>query len=382
MYNIFQSYSKGDRIIAFSVMIQPMLVVLQFIMISVFFIPEDQTTKYRVVLTAIPMILAILVGLTRKFPVFFFTYLFLFLFLGMEMMLFPANSTHILSDSFRFMVPVIIPSIICLSCLKNISIIEDVIYFYSWFIIAMVLLFVVRFLQGNVDFQSYNMGLSYALLLPMITLYKRGGLLSYMGGTICFMSILIFGSRGALVVGVLYVIYDLIQKNKKNLYIILIISFSLVNIAIIFGDYLESLGISSRTLNFIIGGGMTSAEGRDLIYDRAINLIQINWITGLGIYGDRTCMNDEYCHNIILEFWVDYGVIIGSLFFATLIYILVRLYLRLDSLNRNVLLKYTIVLFVPFFASSSYLIDCNFGVFWGIVFLMYNTSLKKGYVFK
>ena len=355
-------------------MIQPVLVVLQFLMISVFYMPEEQTTKYRVLLTAVPMLIAIFVGLRHKINTFIVTYVFLFLFLGLEYLMFPANGTYIFTDSFRFLVPIIVPSILCLSCLKTIKIVEDVLYFYSWIIVVMVLLFVIRFLQGRVEFQSYNMGLSYALLLPMVTLYGKGSILSYIGCVFCFFSILVFGSRGALVAGALYILYDIISKNIRNLIYIIVASSFFVSLAMAFDKYLDSLGISSRTLNFIIGGEMIAAEGRDVIYQKAISLIGDNWLTGLGIYGDRVNMEDEYCHNIVLEFLLDFGVLIGMLLLLVLFFTLIRLYFKLNSINRNIFIKYVVVLLIPFFASSSYLIDCNWGLLWGIVALLYHEA--------
>lgn len=370
--SLFKSYKRGDLIIAFAVMIQPLLVVLQFLMISIFYIPEEQTTFYRVILTAIPMIIAIIVAAKHKFGVFLCSYILLFIFLGVELLLFPQNASYILSDSFRFLIPVIVPSIICLSCLKDISLIERVLYLYSWVIVIMTLIFVVRFVQGKAEFQSYNMGLSYALLLPMMTLYKKGTLFSYFGAVFCFLTILVFGSRGGLVAGVIYIVYDLYKKKRRYLLYIIISSFFIVNVAMLFGDYLNSLGISSRTLSFIIGGGMSSAEGRDVIYDKAIALISNNFLFGLGIYGDRVNMDGEYCHNIILEICLDYGVVVGMILLIGVVLFFVRLYLKLNSDQKNVFIKYSIVLLVPLFASSSYLIDCNFGVYWGIVAILCN----------
>ncbi len=367
----FKAYSKDENIIAFSVMAQPLLVVFQFLLISVFFMPEEQTTKYRVVLTAIPMLLAIMVGFKKKPRAFVWTFAALFLFLFIEYLLFPSNGSYIFSDAFRFLVPIIVPSTLCLSCLKDVKIIEDVLCLYSWLIVLMMLFFVMRFLQGQVEFESYNMGLSYALLLPLVILYKKGGMLSYIGAFVCFICILVFGSRGALVAGVLYIIYDIIKKNKRYLVYIVIASFFVIGLAVSFGNYLESLGISSRTLNLIIGGGFSAAEGRDNIYPKAISLIQENWFIGLGIFGDRVHMG-EYCHNIILEFMLDYGMLFGSLFLIAVFVYIIKVYIRLDFEHRNALLMYFIVLFLPLFASGSYLIDCNMGVFWGVVFLLNN----------
>ena len=55
---------QGDFIISFAVMIQSLLIVLQTIMIGFFYMDADATTIYRVLLTAIPMIIAMIILLS------------------------------------------------------------------------------------------------------------------------------------------------------------------------------------------------------------------------------------------------------------------------------------------------------------------------------
>lgn len=50
---------KTDHYIAFAVLLQSFLVILQQVLIAVFHMPPEATTIYRVVLTAIPLSVAI-----------------------------------------------------------------------------------------------------------------------------------------------------------------------------------------------------------------------------------------------------------------------------------------------------------------------------------
>ena len=52
---------KTDHYIAFAVLLQSFLVILQQVLISVFHMPPEATTLYRVILTAIPLSLAIVI---------------------------------------------------------------------------------------------------------------------------------------------------------------------------------------------------------------------------------------------------------------------------------------------------------------------------------
>ena len=56
---MIQKNKKWEKFIAFAVLLQSFLVILQQVLIAVFHMPPEATTIYRVVLTAIPLSVAI-----------------------------------------------------------------------------------------------------------------------------------------------------------------------------------------------------------------------------------------------------------------------------------------------------------------------------------
>lgn len=363
-----------DNIIAYAVLMQPVLVILQFLMIYVYNIEEEVTTGYRILLTAIPMSLAIVIGLKRRLLIFIFTYIFFLFFLLIESFLFPQNIDYIWGVSSRFLLPIIIPSILCLPTISGgIEKVEKIFYIISWVIVLMMFFFVVKFLTGQTFFFGYNMALSYALLLPTITLYKNDKWYASIAAIFLFICILTFGSRGALVVFLLYVIYDLIQKSKKYIFLLIGLLIGFLGILPLFENLLDSYGISSRTLSFLIGGNIAAPEGRDDIYKVVFKVISENLLTGVGIYGDRVIL-DEMCHNILLELTLNFGIIIAVILVVIVAVFLLRLYRYVDKAHKNMLVKYFIVFVMPLFFSDSYLISMNFGIFWAIVFLMHKNK--------
>ena len=58
---MIQNNKKLEKFVAFAVLLQSFLVILQQVLISVFHMPPEATTLYRVILTAIPLSLAIVI---------------------------------------------------------------------------------------------------------------------------------------------------------------------------------------------------------------------------------------------------------------------------------------------------------------------------------
>ena len=71
--------NKVDYLISFAVFLQSFLIVLQEIMISILKMDPESTTIYRVIFSAIPMSIAIILSLKRKKVLFIVTYLLAFL---------------------------------------------------------------------------------------------------------------------------------------------------------------------------------------------------------------------------------------------------------------------------------------------------------------
>ena len=85
----------GDKVIAFAVMIQSLLLIMQTVMIGVFKMDADATTVYRVLLTALPMILAIVVAYRRNSGRFVIVYGIAVIVLLLTCVLFPQNEPFV-----------------------------------------------------------------------------------------------------------------------------------------------------------------------------------------------------------------------------------------------------------------------------------------------
>lgn len=91
---------------------------------------------------------------------------------------------------------------------------------------------------------------------------------------------------------------------------------------------------------------------------------------GLGLFGDRIYLGGSYCHNILLEMWINWGYIGIMIIWPLFLILLIRTYFRSEKVNRNRIICYTLILIGPLMASGSYLIDFKFGLYCGLLYLI------------
>lgn len=368
---------KEDCYIVFAVMIQYLLALLQECLIAIFRIPAEQTTIYRVLLTAIPLTVAIIIAFKRRPILFVVTYTIVLLVLFLNVVLYPHNSDVLIYDSLRFVLPVVIPSALCLMSISSIELVEKVVYKLSWFSVLFVVIYMVEYLRGRFVIDTYNMTFSYSILLPMISLYSYNSKLSKTISIVLFFIVISIGSRGAAGIFLIYVMYDIVQRNKK-----LILPISILAVLFILSltdivEWLASIGLKSRTITLLLEGNIDNLSERDYIYNEVIEKLKVSPICGYGLWADRVILKntDTYCHNIVLEILLNWGMILGAIILLGITFSIMYLYVRSDKYERNIIVKYFCALIMPFMASQSYLVDYKFSVFIAILFLL-NKKLK------
>ena len=374
----YETKEKIDYFIVFAVFLQSALVILQAIMIDVFRMDAEATTIYRVILSAVPMSLAIILSFRRNPTMFFITYLIAILLLLLHTIIFPNNAQYIEKDSLRFLLPMVIPSALCLITVRNIDFIEKVWYQISWIVFAEVLIYALAYFGGLFFITDYNMSFSYGSLLPMFSLYRKKSKLSVLASLLMFIVVVSIGSRGAAIIFLAYIVYDVLQNNKRLIIpLLLLLLFALASLPIII-SFLDSIGIQSRTLTLLETDQIGQSSGRDNLYDIAINTILDNPFIGVGLWGDRVLLNGVYCHNILIEIFLNWGIFVGIGIIGLFALKTLQVYFKSNKVNKNRIIIYFLVFIGPLMASDSYLTDYDFGIFCGLIYLLYN---KKNSVY-
>lgn len=368
------SKHKIDSLISIAVFIQPVLIILQHVMIDVFMMDPDATTIYRVMLSAIPMSLAIFFSWRRKPLRFLSVYSIVISIMIIHIFLFPQNTEYMKSAGLRFLLPMVIPSALCLTTIKNIDVAERALYHTSWIAFILVLFYVLVYILGGFLIESYNMSFSYGCLLPMVSFYRHRTPLSYCISLFLLISVLAIGSRGAAIVFIAYIIYDIFQYNKKYTVVflgLLIIGFLMLPFL---SEGLDAIGIHSRTLSLLEEGSIDKDSGRGDIYKMFLQILDENALLGIGLFGDRVYLDGFYCHNILLEMLLDWGYLGVMVLWPIIFIIMLLTYLKSDKGNKNRIVCYTLVLIGPLMASNSYLISPDFGIYCGMMYLIYKAN--------
>lgn len=365
-----KSQERGDRLIAFAVMIQSLLLVLQTVMIGFFHMDADATTIYRVVLTAIPMIVAMVIALARNPVRFIVGYIVSVVLLLFTMAIFPDNTPYVMNQGLRFLLPVVIPSFLCLTVVYDYDIVERTLYIISWFVMVLVLFYIFGFFTGVVSITSYNMAFSFACVLPFVAFYSHREYYDRIVCFVLFILVIAIGARGAALCMASYVVYDLFQYKSKWRFLLLVVIVAFIVLLPLLNSWLYSIGISSRTLDMLLSGEITSDSGRSSIRKYFINQLVEHPFFGIGLFGDRLLDDVPYCHNVLLEIILDFGIPIGGLLLFVGLIKLISIYFHSDSDNRNILVGYFCALMLPLMTSGSYLISSNFAIFLGLCFLI------------
>lgn len=240
---------------------------------------------------------------------------------------------------------------------------------------------------------SYSVSFGYQLLFFLIAfLYssfkykKTSDILITLGFVVM---LFIGGSRGPFIFIITFIImYWLLEFSNRNNFLKyknkLIVFFSIGsilyyfrnNILVLISTQINNIGFSSRFIDKILLGTISSDSGRSIIWGRTIEMIKQNPL-GYGGMGTRHIITDiifaGYPHSVILEILVDFGVFFGliilSLFFIN---ILIMFFNKNRKEWRGIFLIFLSSSFCLFLSLSYW----NNNAFWGTIGIMVGCYLE------
>ena len=173
------------------------------------------------------------------------------------------------------------------------------------------------------------MSFGYNMLFPRIIFLAFGlnekNKIFTVVGAIGIVELLLGGSRAALLsvivfLGLYWIVFyfSKLSYKQKALSLVLLV---IAACAVLFfynpilngiASLLNQLGIDSRNLDKLLSASMTDDMNRALLYEKSGALISSGGLFGHGIYADRLSLGN-YCHNIFLELFIDFGYFGGPL---------------------------------------------------------------------
>ena len=195
---------------------------------------------------------------------------------------------------------------------------------------------------------SYSLDFGYSVLFfALVFLYlalRDKDIFDIGAAALGVAMILVGGSRGAvLCLGIFVVIYMLIafQKSRRKFLYISIVAIVSVVIDMFYQPILyavaaimDRFNLPSRFIYKILEGSITDGQGRDAIWNAAINMIKEKPLLGYGAMGARPVIsqyhNVGYPHNLFIEWFIEYGVIIGGISAVLLVGVSIIIFVRKD----------------------------------------------------
>lgn len=243
----------------------------------------------------------------------------------------------------------------------------------------------------SINYFIFNSSMSYMAFgyrtLPCVLIYfyeyyfkkKKIALILFSLNTII---ISIYGGRGPFFSLLIFLLinYFLFYKNKivkwssliitTTLFILLNTNYMKIKIVEIIQYLIEDLNLKTYALYklmLLLERGIASASsGRDILYKNAINLGNKNIMFGNGI-GSFRKIYETYPHNILLEIYVQFGLV-GILLICLIIFKIIKK-LKKGDINEKVLIIILFSLSVPRLTFSSSFWERP--EFWGLIGLAF-----------
>lgn len=363
---------RGETLMLFCVLSQSLWGLLQTTLIDVFYFSEEAGNRIRVFLVLLTMAYAIIYALWKVPKRFLATYLPIVMLLLITAFIFPQNLEYINSEAIKFTLPLVVPSFLCLTCVKDINRVEEIFLKVSWMCFGVALIYAYQIISRKYVFSNYSMSISFSLLLPTLVLYSHKNKISVIASVFLFLLIVALGSRSAAIAIVVYVTIDMLFFNRKYFIPVVLVASLFVGYMGFFTNTLERYDITSRTIYL-----MESEEGlighlsnRDEVYKICLNKLNDNPVLGVGLYGDRLFLHGSTSHNFFIEVLLDFGYILGTIVILALLFYYMKTFMYADKRERVYFLRYFIATMIPLMVSGSYLKDYNLGVSLGICFLL------------
>lgn len=210
------------------------------------------------------------------------------------------------------------------------------------------------------EWNTYSMPMSNMLLLSVLwqlnayfdSKDKLGFIAAIIGSAIIF----IYGSRNPFLAIVFFVSIKILFNSKRKsssgaaiklffVSFVLIVLFFFKEILAFLGGALESFGLSSRTLYYLMNADTEDiTTGRAEIHDKLWDIVLNDPFLGFGVAGDEVVIQ-ELAHSMYLSIFVTYGMILGSLVILYLFFQTIKGIRRTSGLNHNIIIMYACLVF-------------------------------------
>lgn len=219
---------------------------------------------------------------------------------------------------------------------------------------------------NDTDAVTNNMAYSFVALIPTVFLFDKKPVFQYLIIGYCLIFILLGMKRGAILIGVLsllyFIYYALSQQSKKYKFSSVLFTLLLIAVLLyVINDMVSSNDYFMSRVESTVSG---DTSGRDELYSAYLNHFLteqnfVNFIFGHGANGSIRIFYD-YAHNDWLELAINQGIL------GLLLYFLYWLGLnkyRIKSKRNNAIHAYFTLFIMVFFVKSFFSMSYNMNIY-------------------
>lgn len=212
-------------------------------------------------------------------------------------------------------------------------------------------------------------------------------LLSLLGA----ITLLFFGTRGPVLLCILFFIVCLLCFFGKTILqkVIAVMICSAIGTLVYYlsdraveylGKLAANLGFSTRIFDSLSAESFFISSGRDVITETVLDYISKKPLSGYGLAYDRLIV-ESYSHNLLFEWCLSFGVIIGGMLFLMLIIGIIKSLINYRGSNCSIILLCIVFScgLGKLFFSSSFLIEPYFFLMIGLIISMKSRRCRIGY---
>ena len=219
---------------------------------------------------------------------------------------------------------------------------------------------------NDTDAVTNNMAYSFVALIPTVFLFDKKPVFQYLIIGYCLIFILLGMKRGAILIGVLsllyFIYYALSQQSKKYKFSSALFTLLLIAVLLyVINDMVSSNDYFMSRVESTVSG---DTSGRDELYSAYLNHFLteqnfVNFIFGHGANGSIRIFYD-YAHNDWLELAINQGIL--GLFLYLLYWLGLYKY-RAMSKHNNVIRAYFTLFIMVFFMKSLFSMSYNMSIY-------------------
>ena len=218
-----------------------------------------------------------------------------------------------------------------------------------------------------------------SILMVIYYAFTKKKLFAWVIAALGMLYLFSMGTRGPVVCALTMFVLLVIERTdwQKNWWllvaiavIVLIIGQTdlLINITKQIRNVIADIGLSTRSLDLLLNRNILYDAGRNNITQTLIDAVKERPLLGYGIFADRYLSNygtyatGRYAHNILIEMWIDFGIVIGTILCAVLAWLCLKGLKdsKRDTGRQGLLMVFICIGIVKLLMSGSYLLEPYF----------------------